>query len=164
MRYGGPKPLEVRADYRVGAVQRGVEIAFSRHDVQELLLDFCWAEVSATFSSLSIWSIVIIVVRIGSARLVLELCEEEVVAPSGITSIFDGICAIVTTELFLPLFPYSGERRLRAIPSFAVEDVKEGLLEFDLPGNTDVVKEKGVDDFRIGECPGLKLDTVTRDE
>ena len=46
LRQGKPKPLEVRADHRVSAVQCGVEIAFSCHGVQELLLDFRWADSS----------------------------------------------------------------------------------------------------------------------
>ena len=95
MRQRRPKPLEVRTDHRVGAVQCGVEIAFGRRDVQNLLLDFCWADGSAlgccaSLSSFSIWSILIIVVRIGDARLVLELCEEEVIVPNGITKALDG--------------------------------------------------------------------------
>ena len=152
VRQGRPKPLEVRADHRVSAVQCGVEIAFSRHDVQELLLDFRWCHVSSLFS-LSLWNIIIIV-KIGVARLVLKLCEEEVVTPSGITDALDGRCTIVTTELLLPLFSEFGIRRLWTSPSFAVKNVTEELLEFDLPGDTDVVEEKGVDDFRICECPG----------
>ena len=85
----------------------------------------------------------------------MELCEEKVVAPGGVTNALDGRCAIVTTELLLSLFPDFGIRKLCASPSFAVEDVTKGFLEFGLPGNTDMVKEKGVNDFRIGECPGL---------
>ena len=169
MRQGRPKPLEVRADDCVGAVQRGVEIAFSCHDVQELLLDFCWAggsdlifgcASSSSPSSLSLRSIIIIVVRIGVACLVLELCEEEIVAPSIITNTFNGRFAIVTTELILPLFPDFGIRRLWASPSFAIEDGTERILEFHLPSDTDVMKEKGVDNFRIGECPKIKLESV----
>ena len=154
----------------MGAMQRGVEITFSRHDVQELLLNFRWAGGNnlglgcASFSSFSSRSlriiIIIIVVRIGVARLVLELCEEEVVAPSVITNTLNGRFAIVTTELILPLFPEFGIRRLWASPSFAVKDATERLLEFHLPSDTDVMKEKGVDDFRIGECPGIKLESV----
>ena len=133
--------------------------------MQELLLDFCWADGSDVgCASPSLWSTIIIVVRIGGACLILELCEEEVVAPSGITNALDGRCAIITTELLLPLFPDFGNRRLWTIPSFAVEDVTESLLEFDLPGDTDMVKEKGVNDFRIGECPGIKLDSVLRNK
>jgi hypothetical protein len=43
-------------------------------------------------------------------------------------------------------------RRLWASPGFSVEYVTEGLLKFGLSesGDTDVVKEKGVDDFRFG--------------
>ena len=103
-----------------------------------------------------------IIVRIGVARVVLELCEEEVVAPSGITHALDGRCAIVTTKLLFPLLPDSGTRRLWANPSFAVEDATEGRLEVNLPGDTDVVKEKRVDEFRVGECPRLKLDSAFR--
>ena len=125
--------------------------------MQELLLDFCWAEGSDFgCASLSLWSIHKIVVRIGDVSLVLELCEEEVVTTSGITNALDGRCAIVTTELLLPLFPDFGNRRLLASPSLAVEDVTEGRLELDLPGDADMVKEKGVNYFRISECPGLK--------
>ena len=161
MRKGGSKPFEVGADRRVGAVQRGVEVAFSRHDVQELLLEFCWAEGSVLgWASCFLWGIHKIVIGFGVGRLVLELCEEEVVAPSGITHALDGRCAIVATKLLLPLIPDSGTRRFWANPSFAVEDAAEGRLEFDLPGNTDVVKEKGVDDIRIGERPRLKLKSV----
>ena len=103
-------------------------------------------------------------VRFGVARAVLELCEEEVVASSCITNALDRRCAIVPAELLLPLFPDFGIRRLWASPSFAVKDVTEDLLELDLPGNTNVMKEKGVDDFRIRESPGLKLGTVFRNK
>ena len=60
--------------------------------------------------------------------------------------------------------PEFGIRRLWASSSFAVEDATEELLEFDLPGDNDVVKDKAVDDFRIGECRGLKLDLVFRNK
>ena len=132
--------------------------------MQELLLNFCWAnrnDLSCTLlSSFSFWSIHKIIVRIGVARLVLKLCEEEVVAPSGITNAIDGRSAIVTTELLLPLFPDFGIRRLWASPSFAVENVTESRLEFDLPSDADVVKKKGVDDFRVSECSGIKLESI----
>ena len=142
----------------MGAVQRGIEITFSRHDVQELLFNFCWTGGCTSLSSpssLSLRSIIVIVVRIGVACLVLELCKEEIVAPSIITNTLNGRFPIVTTELILPLFPDFGIRRLWPSPSFAIEDATERLLEFHLPSDTDVMKEKGVDDFRIGECPGL---------
>jgi hypothetical protein len=104
------------------------------------------------------------VVRIGIARLVLELCEEEVLSPNTSTNALDGIVATVTTELLIPLFPDFGIRRLWTSPSFAVEDVTEGIFKFDLPGDTDVVKEKSINDFRIGKCPGLKLGSVFLDQ
>ena len=67
-------------------------MTFSRHYVQELLLDFRWADLASSLSSpLSLWNIIIIV-RFGGARLVLELCEEEVVAP--ITNAVDGRCGV----------------------------------------------------------------------
>ena len=159
VRQGGPEPFKVGADRRVGAVQRGIEVAFSRHDVQQLLLEFCWPDGSVfCCASFFFGSIHKIVIGLGVGRLVLELCEEEVVAPSGITHALDGRCAIVTTKLLFPLLPDSGTRRLWANPSFAVEDATEGRLEVNLPGDTDVVKKKGVNDFRIGECPKIKLE------
>ena len=113
----------------MGAMQRSVEIAVSRHDVQELLLDFCWAQGSDLgCASLSLWSIHKIVVRIGDVSLVLELCEEKVLAPSGITNALYGRSAIVTTELQLPLFPDFGSSGLLASPGFAVEDATRAAL------------------------------------
>ena len=101
---------------------RGVEIAFGCYGAQKLLLDFCWADGSegscSSSSSPSLWSIIIIVVRIGSACMVLELCEEKVVAPGGVTNALDGRCAIVTTELLLSLFPDFGIRKLCASPTW----------------------------------------------
>ena len=147
----------------MGAMQRGVEVTFSRHDVEKLLLEFCWTDRGVLGKALRFRrSIHEVVVRGRVGRLLLELCEEEVVAPSRVTRALDGRCAIVTTELLFPLFPDFGIRRLWTSPCFTVEDATEGRLEFDLPSDTDVVKEKGVDDFGIGECPRLKLDSVFR--
>jgi len=113
VRERGSEPLEVRADCRMGAVQRGVEVAFSRHDMEELLLEFCRADRSVFgWAWLLLRSINEIIVRIGVSRIFLELRKEEVVATGGVTDAVDGRCAFVAAELLFPLFPDFGVRRL----------------------------------------------------
>lgn len=99
------------------------------------------------------WRVDKIIVWGGLARRLLELSKEEVGTTSLVPLSLNRGGALVPAQLFRSLLLLLVGGRSGTDPRLAVKETKEGLFEFNLPSNADMLKEKCVDDLRISEGP-----------